>query len=119
MITATVTGKLGQDVDLRTTKSGKTMAKFSVASSQKKGEGYETTWVDVLCFDEMADTVSSSLAKGDRVVVTGRMNLEKYEKKDGSQGASLCMMADEVAKSLRFAAKVLAGGGDDSIPAGW
>lgn len=76
------------------------MANFSVASTEKK-DG-PTTWVDVVCFDEQADMVSQSLHKGDRVVVTGRMSLETYEKKDGTQGSSLRVVADEVGKSLRW-----------------
>lgn len=119
MITATVTGKLGRDPEIRQTKSGKTMTRFSVASSQKKGEEYETTWVEVLCFNEMADMCAEKLRKGDRVVVNGKMNLDKYEKKDGTQGASLALLADDVGISLRFGPKVMAGGGDDSIPSGW
>lgn len=100
MITATITGNVGKEPTLRTTQSGKTMATFSVASTEKK-DG-PTTWVEVVCFDEQADMVSQSLHKGDRVVVTGRAALETYEKKDGSQGFSLRLMADEVGKSLRW-----------------
>jgi len=76
------------------------MANFSVASTEKK-EG-ATTWIDVICFDEQADVVSQSVQKGDRVVVTGRLALETYEKKDGTQGSSLRLVADEVGKSLRW-----------------
>lgn len=100
MITATITGNVGKEPALRTTQGGKTMANFSVASTEKK-DG-PTTWVDVVCFDEQADMVSQSLHKGDRVVVTGRVALETYEKKDGSQGFSLRLVADEVGRSLRW-----------------
>ena len=118
MINATVTGKLGRDPETRQTKSGKVMTRFSVASSQKKGQDYQTTWVEVLCFDEMADMCFEKLHKGDRVVVNGKMNLDQYEKKDGTQGCSLALMADDVGISLRFGPKV-AVSSDDSIPSGW
>jgi hypothetical protein len=36
------------------------------------------------------------------VVVSGRAGLETYEKKDGSQGFSLRLMANEVGVSLRW-----------------
>ena len=103
MITATITGNVGKTPELRMAKSGKQMANFSIASTEKK-EG-ATTWVDVVCFDEQADVVSQSVQKGDRVVVTGRLALETYEKKDGSQGSSLRLVADEVGKSLRWPAR--------------
>jgi len=121
MITATITGNVGKVQEIRTTGSGKQMLSFSVASTYKKpgqDEG-QTTWVDVLCFDEQADMVAQTLQKGDRVVVTGRLALETYQKKDGTQGSSLRLLADEVGKSLRWAGKrqaVGVGAGDEVIP---
>lgn len=120
MITATITGNVGKVQEMRTTGSGKQMLSFSVASTYKKpgqDEG-QTTWVDVLCFDEQADMVAQTLQKGDRVVVTGRLALETYQKKDGSQGSSLRLVADEVGKSLRWAGKRMAaaGVGDEVSP---
>jgi single-strand DNA-binding protein len=103
MITASVTGNVGKAPELKTTQSGKAMARFSIASTIKR-EGREplTTWVDVVTFDEQADIVSQRIEKGDRVVVTGRMSLETYQKKDGSQGSSLSLIADEVGLSMRW-----------------
>lgn len=106
MIIATITGNVGKVNELRSTRSGKPMLSFSVASTYKKeGTEPQTTWVDVVCFDEQADMVSQTLQKGDRVVVTGRLGQETYLKKDGSQGFSLRLVADEVGKSLRWAGK--------------
>lgn len=103
MITATVTGNVGKQPESRTTKNGKLMTSFSIASTRKQ-EGREpiTTWVDVVCFEEQADAVIQSLNKGDRAVVTGKLDLEKYQKKDGTEGQSLRIIADEVSISLRF-----------------
>lgn len=100
MIEAVVTGNVGRVPEMKTTRSGKAMAGFSVASAEKK-DG-PTTWVEVVCFDEQADMVCQGLQKGDRVVVTGRMALETFQKKDGSQGFSLRLMANEVGRSLRW-----------------
>lgn len=103
MITATVTGNVGKAPELKTTANGKAMATFSVASTQKReGKEPQTTWVDVTCFDEQADVVAQSVQKGERVVVSGRIQLEKFTRKDGTEGASMRMLADEVGISLRF-----------------
>jgi|LakMenE18May11ns_1017448.scaffolds.fasta_scaffold9880897_3 single-strand DNA-binding protein len=103
MITATVTGNVGKTPELRTTSGGKPMTTFGVASTYKrKGGEPTTTWVDVVCFDEAAEAVCESLNKGDRVMVTGRVELERYQKKDGGEGQSLRMIADDVALSVRF-----------------
>lgn len=115
MISATVTGNVGNVKELRITKTGKSMLTFSVASTEKK-DGL-TTWVDVACFDEQAETCSQRLQKGQRVVVSGRMGLETYEKKDGSQGTSLRLVADEVGISLRWPKREAVGAGaDEEIP---
>lgn len=100
MIEATVTGNVGRLPEARVTNSGKQMAKFSVASTEKK-DG-PTTWIEVVCFDEQADIVVAELAVGDRVVVSGNMQLEQFTKKDGTPGHSLRLMANEVGKSLRW-----------------
>lgn len=100
MIEAVVTGNVGKVNEVRMTKTGKAMLTFSVASTEKK-DG-PTTWVEVVCFDEQAETCSQSLQKGQRVVVSGRMGLETYEKKDGSTGFSVRLMANEVGVSLRW-----------------
>jgi single-strand DNA-binding protein len=116
MISATVTGNLGKPPELKTTRSGKQMASFSVAStySPKNGEP-TTTWVDIVCFDDQAEQVAGRLNKGDRVCVTGRLELEKFQRKDGTEGSALRMIADEVAISLRWGKRdtVAAGAGDD------
>lgn len=123
MITATITGNVGKAPELKATRSGKNMCTFSVASTYKKdGQEPQTTWVDVVCFDEQADVVSQSVDKGDRLVVTGRLALETFQKKDGTQGWSLRLMADEVGKSMRWAGKgrtpvaAAAGDSDETIP---
>lgn len=115
MIDATVTGNVGKVNEQRITKTGKAMLTFSVASSDKK-DG-PVTWVEVVCFDEQAETCSQTLQKGQRVVVSGRMGLETYEKKDGSTGFSLRLMADEVGLSLRWPKREALGvGADEEIP---
>ncbi|NBV89735.1 MAG: single-stranded DNA-binding protein [Betaproteobacteria bacterium] len=112
MITAIVTGNLTKDPVLRTTASGKAMCSFSIASNTKQGDQKITTYVDVVCFEEQADVVSLKLHKGDRAVVSGRMALETFQKKDGSEGRSLRLVADDVALSLRFAEKAETAAGE-------
>jgi single-strand DNA-binding protein len=115
MITAIVTGNLTKDPILRTTQSGKAMATFGIASNTKSGEDKVTTFVDMVCFDEQADVVAARLHKGDRIVATGRLQLETYQKNDGTEGRSLRMIAEDVAISMRYAEKsaVGAGAGDE------
>lgn len=112
MITATVTGNVGKQPEMKTTSTGKAMTSFSVASTYSpKGGEPRTTWVDVICFDEQAEQVAERVSKGARICVTGRLELERYQRKDGTEGSALRMVADEVALSLRW-------GKRERVPAG-
>lgn len=103
MIRAEVFGNVGKQPELKETKGGKSMCRFSVAST-KKVEGKEpvTSWVNVLCFDEMASMVSEKVGQGDRVMVTGRLEVEKYTDKDGNERTSVTVLADDVGISLKW-----------------
>jgi single-strand DNA-binding protein len=105
MIRAEICGNVGKAPELRQSKSGKPMCRFSVAST-KKTEGREpvTTWVSVLCFDEQAEQVAERVGRGDRVIVTGRLEVETYEK-DGVERTSVNILADDVGLSLRWGKK--------------
>jgi single-strand DNA-binding protein len=104
MIRAEVVGNVGKQPELKESKAGKSMCRFSVAST-KKVEGREpvTSWVNVLCFDEMAQQVAERVGQGDRVMVSGRLEVEKYADKDGVERTSVTILADDVGLSLKWA----------------
>lgn len=105
MIRAEIVGNVGSQPEVRQAKSGKAMCKLRVASTKKvEGRDPVTTWVSVLCFDEQAHNVAERVNKGDRVLVTGRLEVETYQK-DGVDRTDVMVMADDVGISLRFGAK--------------
>lgn len=105
MIRAEMVGNCGKSPELTETKTGKAMCKFSLASNSKSKSGeVSTSWVNVLCFDEMASEVATRIQKGDRCFATGRLNVEEYEF-NGEKRTSVTLIADEVGPSLRFAPK--------------
>jgi single-strand DNA-binding protein len=89
-------------------------------ASTKKIEGRDpvTSWVNVLCFDEMAALVAEKVGKGDRVMVTGRLEVEKYEK-DGVERTSVTVMADDVGISLKWPKRQGAGGPKSESDDSW
>ena len=106
MIRAEVVGNVGKQPELRQTKTGKQMTRFGVASTKTvEGRDPQTSWVNVLCFDEQAVNVCERIAKGDRVIVSGRMEVETYSDKDGVERTSVNLLADDVGVSLRFGRK--------------
>ena len=103
MITATIVGNVGKKPEAKVSNSGKMMCRFSVAST-KKVEGKEpvTSWVNILAFAEQAEMCGDRLNQGDRVMVTGRLEVEKYVNKDGVEQTSVTLLADDVGISLKF-----------------
>ena len=74
---------MGQDPDIRYTKSGAMIANFSVGVNQdfkKDGDWVKKTeWVRCAAFGKLAESVSK-IKKGDQVAVTGRLETREYEK---------------------------------------
>ena len=103
----TLVGAVGRDPELRYTAGGAGMAKFSMAVSRKwqqNGEWKEeTSWFDVIAWNQLAENVCASIVKGTRVVVTGRIGVRDWEGKGGEKRRSVEVTADEVAVSLRWA----------------
>lgn len=81
-------GHLGKDVEVKTLKSGITMAKFSVATSDyyrnSKGEKISTTqWHSIVAFGKVAELVERLLIKGIKVLIQGKLVYNRYEDKNG------------------------------------
>lgn len=109
MIRATVDGNVGSEPVLRKTGSGKAVASFSLASSEKVGQDKVTTWVDVVCWEESAEMVAEYVQKGSRLIVTGRLSQEEFKRKDGTQGVKIKLVAEDLGISLRWRPKASAG----------
>jgi single-strand DNA-binding protein len=95
-----VEGNLGRDPEMRYTPSGRPVTQFSVAVSNSKRQGDEwvddgTDWYRVSVWGDAAERAAEQLAKGHRVVVTGRFRTREWEsEKTGSSGISLEINAD-------------------------
>lgn len=103
----TVVGSLGRDPELRFAQSGIALTNFSIAANRRKkvGDTWEddVTWFNVVVFGTVAENVAASLAKGDRVIVTGHMQESSWEDKDGNRRTKMELVADSVGAELRFA----------------
>ena len=108
--TTTVAGNLTADPELRVTGSGVPVAHFTVASTSRVQDSSSGEWRDgdtlfLRCtvWRRMAENVMESLRKGNRVVVTGRLQQRTYETDEGQKRSALELVADEVSVSLRHA----------------
>ena len=75
----------------------------------KKGEDQKTIWYDVVTFNEMAEAVADEVQKGDRLIVTGRLQIEDYTKKDGTPAKRVEILADEIGFVIRPRKKTTVG----------
>lgn len=99
-----VAGNVGRDPELKYTPANLAILKFSVADTYGKDDNKKTSWHDIVVFGEQAETVAEKIGKGVRVVIIGRLQIEAYDKKDGTKGKRVEIVADEVALSLRWGA---------------
>jgi single-strand DNA-binding protein len=106
--TVTLVGRLGDDPQIRFTQGGKSVASFSMVTSKSRKneqtqqwEESETTWYRVEAWDAFGESIVESLAKGDAVIVVGRLFTESFTGKDGNQRTSLKVAAYSVGPDLK------------------
>lgn len=96
---AILMGRLTADPELRTTPSGVTVARFTVAVDrrfQKQGEERQTDFIRVVAWRQQADFVSRFFHKGSMIAVRGSIRMDNYEDKDGNKRTSFEVVADEI-----------------------
>jgi single-strand DNA-binding protein len=107
--TITVSGNVTRDPELRFTPSGAGVASFSVAvnrswqNRQTQEWEEQTSFFDVKCWAQLGQNVSDTLAKGTRVVVSGRLEQRSWETEQGEKRYAFEIVADDVAVSLLYA----------------
>ena len=111
--TITVIGNLTREPDLRFTNSGLAQVRCGVAVNRRRqnaaGEWEEnTSFFDVICWRDLAENVAGSLHKGNRVIVTGRLEQRSYETQQGEKRSVVEIIADEIGPSLRWASAEIA-----------
>lgn len=82
-----VMGNLGQDVELKSTPNGTSVANFSIATNErwkdKEGKQQERTeWHNVVVWGKQAESCSKYLSKGSKVLVEGSLKTNSWEDKD-------------------------------------
>ena len=103
----TIDGNLAADPEFGVADSGKSWARLRVASHERlrQRDGSWTSgpaqYYQVALFDQAAEQASNDLHKGDPVTVTGRLDVEQFERRDGTHGTALKVYAREIGKTVR------------------
>ena len=100
--TMTLKGRLGADPELTFAPNGTAVAKMRVVTNGRRmvdgnWQDTDTSWWPVTAFGRQAEAAANTLAKGDLVVVIGKIKQREWEK-DGVKRTTAEVTAEEVAK---------------------
>lgn len=125
---ANLVGNLTADPELRYTQAGIAVASFTIASTPRNFDRATSEWKDgealfMRCsaWRDLAENVAGSLAKGSRVIASGRLRQRNFETKEGEKRTVIELEVDEIGPSLRYATAAVtrtAPTGDRRAPAG-
>jgi single-strand DNA-binding protein len=87
MLTLTGNGRLTRDVELRSTRSGESVATVSVASDRRDRSG-DPVYVDLILWRGQAEAAARHLVKGQAVAFSGRFAPRAYTTRDGREGVA-------------------------------
>ena len=83
-------GNLGNDPEIVNLETGKTLAKFSIATNESyknaKGEKItDTQWHNIVAWGKTAEIVEKYITKGKEVAITGKLTNRAWEDKEGNK----------------------------------
>lgn len=92
----TISGYVGKDPSFTVTKDGKSLARFTVAVKRKMNKG-KTDWFACSAFGNICETFLKPFVKaGSLVLISGEMQFNDYEKKDGTKGTSNTIVISDI-----------------------
>lgn len=92
-------GRLTADPELKTTNSGISVVRFTVAVDRafsKNNDERKADFIPVTCWRQTAEFVSRYFNKGSMIAVDGRIQTGSYQAKDGSTRYTTEIVADNV-----------------------
>ena len=83
-------GNLGNDPEIINLESGKTLAKFTIATndSYKNSNGekvVDTQWHNIVAWGKTAQIIEKYVTKGKEVALEGKLTSRSYEDKEGNK----------------------------------
>ena len=92
-------GNLARDPDYRTLQSGITYCQFTVACQRKfknQSGAYEADFINCVAWRERADFVHKYFLKGQKIGLTGTLQVRSYDAQDGTKRYVTEINADSV-----------------------
>lgn len=94
-----IMGRLTSNPELRRTGNGTAVASFTVAVDRDfaaDGQERETDFIDCVAWRGTGEFVSRYFAKGNMIVVSGRLQIRSWTDKDGNNRRTAEVVADNV-----------------------
>ena len=94
----TIMGRITKDIELRRTPAGVAVDSFTVAVDRDFSQGgqKETDFFDCVAWRGTGEFVERNFSKGKMIVVSGRLQLRRWEDKNGNKRSTPEIVADNV-----------------------
>jgi single-strand DNA-binding protein len=109
----TITGTLGADPELKFTPSGAAIVNLRVVTDTRfkddagKWQSRDTSWWRVTAWRQLAENTAETLAKGDKVIIVGKIKQREYEANDGEKKSVVEVEATNIGPDLsKFSANI-------------
>lgn len=91
-------GRITNDVNLSETISGISVCRISIAVNRRRtGDGEpQTDFFNVTAWRGLADNVAKYCKKGNKIAVTGSIQIRQYEANDGTKRTAVDVVAEDV-----------------------
>lgn len=104
-----IRGFMSSEFEMRNTPNGLVVGNFRMGSTERRKDPITNMWVDghtnwyhISAFRSLAQNAVSSIHKGDRILVMGRLTIKSFLRKDGTTGTSVEIEADSIGPDLQF-----------------
>lgn len=92
---ATIIGTMVTDPELR--KAGdKSVCNFRIAVNRYTKDGNKAEYINVVCWDKLAENISTFLSKGSRLYAEGRLQTREWVSADGQKRTTTEIVANDV-----------------------
>lgn len=109
--TITIVGRLTRDPELRTTKTGKNVCSFTIASNNRRYNENNGQWEDTGAFFvnctawdseylHLATNIANSLHKGMQVIAQGQISQGRYTDRQGVERTTVELRVDSIGPDL-------------------
>ena len=95
MNNVSLVGRLTRDPEIKTTNSGSTYARFSIAVD-RRGKDAGTDFINIVAFGKTSEFIERYFRKGQRISINGRIQTGSYEGKDGKKVYTFDVIAENV-----------------------